>query len=270
MSRRVTRLRGEALKCATPVLGKCLARRSEVLLKHNVPTPKAQFHARAQAVTMPWIDGRQGYEVLAQENDFEPFLMKVARTITQVHHVPVSSLDLPPFDPWKKILSRLSEPVNDSKAIYAMAGKTAANLQKAYSGDRSRAVTVHGDFHIGQVVFGDDGITWLLDLEDLALGEPESDLANFAAHLTTSRYDPNIDLQNEFTHWSALLASAWSAANDTGANRTLLEWYGAAALLRRALKLNERRRSLKEMTMATRAIEAAHNISLFYKTTDSF
>ena len=43
----------------------------------------------------------------------------------------------------------------------------------------AQRVIVHGDYHVGQILIESvTGDVWLLDLDDLALDQPESDLGN--------------------------------------------------------------------------------------------
>lgn len=264
---RVTRHRGEARKSVSPELGEWLERTANALRKHSVPTPEARFDASAQTLRAPWIGGRQGYEVLEEENNIDPFIVKAATVVAHLHRVPVSSLDLAGFDPWKKIEPRLRNRASLPNVVQGPAEEAIEMLRKRAPGDPRRTVTVHGDFHIGQIVFGSDGVTWLLDLEDMAFGEPEADLANFAAHLATSKDSQNLDLLREFRCWLALLANAWSMASETETDRARLKWYGAAALLRRALKLCERGRFAQDVTTAARAVAAARRLAEFKETT---
>lgn len=60
-----------------------------------------------------------------------------------------------------------------------------------------RAVgTVHGDLHEAQLVVDDDGVTGLLDIDDVGCGDPLDDVATLVGHLrfrATSSADPRVD-----------------------------------------------------------------------------
>lgn len=92
---------------------------------------------------------------------------------------------------------------------------------------------IHGDFHPGQTIRDTAGKIWLLDLDDLALAPPEADLGNLAAWFATQA-EGTLDL-----HARAALARVLALSPD--ADRALTGHFFRIALVRRALKLAERR-----------------------------
>jgi aminoglycoside phosphotransferase (APT) family kinase protein len=102
-----------------------------------------------------------------------------------------------------------------------------------------KATAVHGDFHAGQLIMDSAGRVWLLDLEDLATGAPESDLGNFAAHLATRPETRRGPIQQGFEHWLGHTLEAYRSIGGVG-HSGLAHSHGRIALIRRALKLRER------------------------------
>ena len=87
------------------------------------------------------------------------------------------------------------------------------------------------------LLFDSDGPAWLLDLEDVALGDREADLANFSAHLATSGWLASADIASTFLQCLEAICAAYRGAGGGKLNNDRAIAHGAAALLRRGLKL---------------------------------
>ena len=77
---------------------------------------------------------------------------------------------------------------------------------------RSRLVATHGDFYSKQVLLIPDGRVTILDLDEAASGEPETDVGNFLAHLRWSaeaaRLKPDLAVEVERQFLCALERTA--------------------------------------------------------------
>lgn len=91
---------------------------------------------------------------------------------------------------------------------------------------------LHGDLHVGQFIQEPWGKVWVLDLDDLALGPPEADLANFAAHLSTTDPGPGI------AGWAGQVCREWASLGGA-LEPTVFARFLHLALVRRHLKLRE-------------------------------
>jgi hypothetical protein len=88
---------------------------------------------------------------------------------------------------------------------------------------RRRGVLAHGDFHVGQLLDRDAGLT-VLDLDELCISVAELDLASYAAHVV---FGDDADLERA----AALLDGLVDGYGD---RPDALPWFLAAAILGRA------------------------------------
>lgn len=141
-------------------------RRTRALRRCAVLTPAAEPGPAADTLVFDRVEGSTGRDLIGA--DIVPLL----RSLAGLHAAAVPGL--PRFDPLLRIRPRLSltnEPV----------------LRNLVDGPvPTGRVVLHGDLHVGQFIRAPSGAVWLVDLDDLALGPPEADLANFAAHLATT------------------------------------------------------------------------------------
>jgi hypothetical protein len=158
------------------------------------------------------IEGDTGHALVG--GDIVPLLEVVAK----LHRASVTQL--PIHDPLLRIRPRMGltdDPLLRSIADGAVpTGKT----------------LLHGDLHVGQFIRAVTGDVWVVDLDDLALGPPEADIANFVAHLATT--DPSLSI----AEWSGKVRQDWSTLGgrlDPSVFTRCLH----LALLRRHLKLRE-------------------------------
>jgi aminoglycoside phosphotransferase (APT) family kinase protein len=95
-------------------------------------------------------------------------------------------------------------------------------------------VLIHGDFHAANVLMLGDDVA-LLDLDDVALGDPEYDLALFGGRLLlltlVAGGDPGPVLEA-----IASLPGAYAAAGGRDVDPAAFDWYLAATLLGRQVK----------------------------------
>jgi hypothetical protein len=237
--------------------GPGLARRSQLLAARGIRTPRARYDASARELVLPWIRGIPGREILRRAGGRASASLLVAclLPLVRLHGTDPAGLDLQPLDPWRRIDPRLlelpaAEGSGEARALCRAALDARRSTERRLvelSAQRDRArqvVLVHGDYHIGQLMFAAPGREpWLLDLDDLALAAPESDLGNFAAHLATVD-DCGGDTLDTFRALTSLLCPLYEGLAQHRVEPNTVGAYGAVALLRRALKLRERGASM--------------------------
>lgn len=158
------------------------------------------------------IEGRTGPDLAGQGED----LAAVLATLAALHDAAVA--DLPAFDPLLRIRPRLA--LTEVPALRAIAEEAVPQGN----------ATLHGDLHVGQAIRDASGMVWIIDLDDLAIGPPEADLANFAAHLATSQ--PSGAIKD----WAERVRRMWTGQG-CDLDGSVFDRFLRFALLRRHLKL---------------------------------
>ncbi|PWK54627.1 phosphotransferase [Silicimonas algicola] len=205
-------------------------RRASILRRAGLPTPHAMAGADARQVSFARIEGETGLPLLASG------LAGLLELVALLHECPVAGL--PPLDPFRRIRPR--EALLRNEEIRSVLDETVP----------SGTATLHGDLHAGQFIRDGGGTVWIVDLDDLTLGPPEADLANFAAHSATS-------LQGGVELWADRVRAAWRDIGrpcDDDVFRRLLR----IALVRRHLKLRETGRPDHEAMVATYLRESSN------------
>jgi aminoglycoside phosphotransferase (APT) family kinase protein len=95
-------------------------------------------------------------------------------------------------------------------------------------------VPVHRDFYDKQLLIH-DGTTALIDLDTLALGPPEIDLANFLAHLELRRLQGVLGSQQAAV-WAALFFKEYDRCSTVSIDPQLIRFFMIATFLRLACK----------------------------------
>jgi len=196
-----------------------LIARTKALIAAGVPTPEARPGPGPGVVRFERIRGEPGLSVVSGASDG---LAALLEPLAALHGAEVPGLEA--YDPLHRIRPRLAgggEPwIDEWIGRHTTSGRPAG--------------PVHGDFHAGQLVRDAGGRVWVLDLDDLALGSPEADLGNFAAHLATRPETRQGDPLPGFERWLTRVLRHRPVAD-----RDLAASYGKIALLRRGLKLAE-------------------------------
>jgi len=236
-----------------PGLARRVMQYTGYLAATGVRTPAAMLDTSTNELVSDWIEGVTGWDCLraarvarqpsgwrALPEDLFACLLEPLATL---HAADPRGLELEALDIWRRITPRLDY-IQDF-----LPHREAVRAQQLYSRLRDTqtlmdaihppaSVAVHGDYHVGQLLFdGASARAWLLDLDDLALGVPESDIGNFIAHLSTSADLMFGDVLQDFMSLEALLSERYTALCHKRLNPVQTGFYGAAALLRRALKL---------------------------------
>ena len=224
--------------------------RSQILSGAGVPTPMGRYQAAANTIWYPWIEGTSGrccFRLSRRRKaqlDFEPivsYLDLALRALFHLHRADPGLLALSVFDPWRRIQPRFVAGDADSY-LRSLCDKLRRRLADHTPPSRPNCL-VHGDFHVGQVLFQPGkSVPWLLDIDDIALGRPESDLGNFVGHLTTSDVIPPGDLRADFDALVELICTLYQRISKDQINLDLLRTSGTITLVRRGLKLREQGR----------------------------
>ena len=99
-------------------------------------------------------------------------------------------------------------------------------------------MTVHGDCHLANLLLDDAGLIFL-DLDEIALAEPEQDLALFASRLLLVAVHRAEGLE-EAASLVAALPDAYAAATGRPVTAAGFGWWLAASLVGRQLKTSVR------------------------------
>jgi aminoglycoside phosphotransferase (APT) family kinase protein len=234
-----------------------LARRvmqyADYLSATGVRTPAAMLDTTTNELVADWIEGATGWDCLRtarvsrQPSGWralpEDLFKRLLEPVATLHAIDPCGLNLEPLDIWRRITPRLeyiqdflprSETVR-AQQLYSRLRDMQALMDASHT---PANVAVHGDYHVGQLLFDrTSACAWLLDLDDLALGVPESDIGNFIAHLSTSADLTFGDVFQDFMSLEVLLSKRYTALCHKRLNPVRTGFYGAVALLRRALKL---------------------------------
>lgn len=158
------------------------------------------------------IEGRTGRDLIGGD------LGCLLSTLGNLHRAHMG--DLPRYDPLLRVRPRLA-----LTAVAALRGIVDEPVPPG-------SATLHGDLHVGQFILEKSGTVWIVDLDDLAVGPPEADLAGFTAHLATTLPGCGI------AAWSGRLCRTW-VGQGCNLDRTVFAQFLRFALLRRHLKLRE-------------------------------
>ncbi|WP_020482003.1 aminoglycoside phosphotransferase family protein [Methylomonas sp. MK1] len=104
---------------------------------------------------------------------------------------------------------------------------------------------IHGDFHIDQLLVLPDGSLALFDYDELAVGDPLQDLANFAADLYNYPYP-----LAEIDQLVQQLFTAYSAANNNQTDRQRFAWHLRGQCLTRAYRTFIQQKSATQQRVA--------------------
>ena len=248
MNRSVRQACGFARKAQggrSPAHGLRLSLVATNLAAKGVPTPPASYDKDTHEIVSPWINGLTAREILRQRPKVpatpdDPVLTQIGEALMvplqKLHGTDPFENGLRRFDPWALIAPRLELPHNLQAKSNILANRLRLMESVLLSQISRPWVTVHGDLHVGQIILAPDDI-WLLDLDDLAAGWFESDLANFSAHIASSR---DLFLGNIFSGFIGIsrgLSTQYTKRSGIPVQSILVSYYGALALLRRSLKL---------------------------------
>ena len=242
---------------------------ASMLNARGVPTPAICHDSIEQCLRMPHIRGVSGHDFFSRKlramcaapsRAARMLILKQVLTpIIALHRIEASSSGLEVFDAWRRIRPRIAALAWQCEADQMLLREAVAELNERTSPGLDAVacqrglIIVHGDLHPGQLIQDEAGTIWLLDLDDLSAGRPESDLGNLAAHMASH---PITQLQHpasDFSLYAEQLGDAYERSGGWCIDIELMHLYGALALLRRALKLwlrDKRREQLERLVGA--------------------
>lgn len=196
--------------------------RAEALQAAGIATP-IPIREDDRTLRFPRITGTTGPDLIQGLPDLLSPLLGLNR-------LRLPTLGLPQHDPLLRIRPRL-----------ALAPATVARLaqQQVTRLPATMDTICHGDFHPGQVIRDAAGRSWLLDLDDLALGPVEADLGNLIAWLASQSLRDPRPLADRLNDARASLVAAWTGLGGR-TDHAILDPYMTLAIIRRALKRAER------------------------------
>ncbi|MCQ8118596.1 aminoglycoside phosphotransferase family protein [Methylomonas rosea] len=194
-----------------------------------------------------WLEGLQGQ--MLTELDFAttlaeniPALVNALAVFHQLTPPSLPAITLPQhLLEWCKKAEKLS---NAYPAIQPVLSVLLSELQQNRP-EVDMLGLIHGDFHIDQLLVLPNGRLALFDYDELALGDPLQDLANFAADLYNYPY-PVATIDQLVRQ----LFTAYSAAKQGQADPQRFAWHLRGQLLTRAYRTFIQQKSAAEQRIA--------------------
>ncbi len=155
------------------------------LIELGVPTPAPLGYLPELRMTLH--DEQPGTRLAElQGPDLEAWMEPVAAALAQLHAASVAGL---PAHSMQLEIEDLRSAADTAAALLPhrhaeiddLLGRLAARLAAV----PPAAATIHGSFHVDQVLVGDDGVA-LLDLDSAAVGDPLLDVGHFASYLSAA------------------------------------------------------------------------------------
>jgi Phosphotransferase enzyme family len=213
---------------ATANAAKAAAELSIRLGGHGVLTPNATHGAGSRLVQFDLIAAETGLVAFSREaKAVLPLMMKSLVTLHAVK--PCEGVE--PYEPLRKITPRLTAGHNPLRPLLSEALNELETL-------KVEAGLIHGDLHVGQFLLDGEEKCWLIDFDDVAIGDPAADLGNFAAHLATRPETSGGAPLVSMRHWLAVVLYNYRQAGGFASAHSA-DVYGRLALVRRALKLSQ-------------------------------
>ena len=223
-----------------------VADRSTQLFAQGVPTLPGTLDGGGRHVSFARLEGRTARAIWSERRTIDPvetLTRPVICALAALSSADATGLGLQPLDPLRRIRPRLrrgGKPAialgrRRSDEIAAFVAPLAAACA-GHTGGRDARV-VHGDFHLGQLIWpvGRDGYV-IVDHDDLALGQPESDIGNLIAHIVTSPDLHDGPIAVGFYRLLQVIAGTYAEFFGTTPELAAVCQHGAIALVRRALK----------------------------------
>lgn len=183
-----------------------------------------------------FVPGQRVEELLTRVA-LPPLLRQVCSAIADPHALPISGLAVRgPAETLQRLECKVLPRI--AAVLPALAGPSAAvfeDLTRGVAGLAQRPLgTIHGDLHTANVLVDHNGVI-LIDLDDLALGDPAHDLALFGGRLLLLALLRNERL-GEVARAVAELPTVYESAGGTPIPAQTFAWYMAALLIGRQIK----------------------------------
>ena len=148
---------------------------------HGVAVPEPLFRTAGGGIALRWVDGEGRAKHILGDEAFagaRPDLLgALAQQAAKIHAIPVADVDLPEpeFPPPEQALIGLEDQLDQLSEPHPALELGLRWLWSNVPDNRDAAV-VHGDFRLGNVLVGADGLAAVLDWELAHLGDPAEDL----------------------------------------------------------------------------------------------
>lgn len=183
-----------------------------------------------------WTEGLTGKPLMRAINpgNSEKLMTRLALNLVNFHGISLSGLDSIITE--DDVLGEMRKKCAKLQHAFPNFFLRIENLLMLLSHQRSLLPIVsrrlvHGDFHLQQLLLMEDESIVLFDFDELAIGNPLIDLANFSADLYN--LDFGKELTNSIIH---CLLGAYDAFSDDGIDYDQFDWYFRIQLMIRAYR----------------------------------
>lgn len=220
-----------------------LVERTHLLRAQGLKTPAVRLSPSGRNLYFQRIDGNTAQAHLLEAGagkDLVPVLKRSLHPVAFLHTSKVvRASSYQPFrliDPRLDIMAERGRCRSEDRKL---ATTIRAGLLRIIPPVPVRNCLLHGDLHPGQIILERPPITaaWLIDLDDMCLGDLEADLGNLVAHLLTSGVLDSPLTASMMSNVIDAVCHAYECNTSLKVDHKLVTVYGKAALLRRALKL---------------------------------
>ena len=142
------------------------------------------YSARHKVLLVDRVKGRPLHDFLERDKTEQAWAMgQAAQALARWHRLPppASASPLPPLEGGLRAAAQSVAILLPEAATLSL--ELCRKLIRDASPPARDPVLLHGDFYYDQLTLRRSGVTALLDLDELALGQPNHDVATFCSHL---------------------------------------------------------------------------------------
>lgn len=195
----------------------------------GVPVPhllaSGRFENGARYMIQSWVDGETIARKILRDDDFasarDSLVGQFATALAAVHSIPVDDVPgLPTTDQvaqYRQSLDDLNAQLQQSHPAFELAFR----WLEANRPTSARRTVVHGDFRLGNVMVGPEGLRAVLDWELAHIGDPMEDLGWLCVRAW--RFGSDLPVAG-VGNYDALLAAYESATGSPADPEALLWW----------------------------------------------
>lgn len=240
----------------------------------GVPVPhllaSGRFENGARYMIQSWVDGETIARKILRDDDFasarDSLVGQFATALAAVHSIPVDNVPgLPTTDQvaqYRQSLDDLNAQLQQSHPAFELAFRWLEANRPA----SARRTVVHGDFRLGNVMVGPEGLRAVLDWELAHIGDPMEDLGWLCVRAW--RFGSDLPVAG-VGHYVALLAAYESATGSPADPEALLWWevlgtvkWGVMCMLQASAHLLGFSRSHELAAIGRRVCENEYDILL--------
>gem|GEM_PF-1347893 len=221
--------------------GKVIFHRMKKLWQRSLQKPNsfemAEPLAYETGLCTIWLDGLQGnplYNTLKTNNENQQALLQqIACGLADLHRVSLSALAvITPDAQLAEVRKKALKLVRTFPRLQYVLEKTITQLENSKPDPaRISMRLIHGDFHLKQLLLLEHRRVALFDFDELALGDPLLDLANFCADLYDQAFEPHL-----IPEIITKLYKHYQTASGTDINAERFNWHLRIQLLTRAYR----------------------------------